>query len=91
MARLAAGPAPGLARQPADGGHRRRGLPEAAGETAEIVITVGVPGQNVGGALWNERRGVIAYTEPKAATDAQTAAGVLARIRDRLIEKGVSC
>lgn len=67
------------------------GSPEAAGETAEIVITVGVPGQNVGGALWNERRGVIAYTEPKAATDAQTAAGVLARIRDRLIEKGVSC
>ena len=52
---------------------------------------MGVPGQNVGGALWNERRGVIAYTEPKAATEAQTAAGVLARIRDRLIEKGVSC
>lgn len=67
------------------------GSPEAAGETAEIVITVGVPGQSVGGALWNERRGVIAYTEPKAATDAQTAASVLARIRDRLIEKGVSC
>jgi formylmethanofuran dehydrogenase subunit B len=67
------------------------GSPEAAGETAEIVITVGMPGQSVGGALWNERRGVIAYTEPKAATDAQTAAGVLARIRDRLIEKGVSC
>lgn len=67
------------------------GAPEAGGETAEIVITVGVPGASVGGALWNERRGVIAYTEAKAATDAQTAAGVLARIRDRLIEKGVSC
>ena len=67
------------------------GSQEAAGETAEVVITVGVPGQSVGGALWNERRGVIAYAEPKAAADAQTAADVLARIRDRLIEKGVSC
>ncbi|MER2252793.1 formyltransferase [Methylorubrum podarium] len=67
------------------------GSPEAAGETADIVITVGVPGQSVGGALWNERRGVIAYAEPRAQAETETAAGVLARIRDRLIEKGVSC
>lgn len=67
------------------------GSSEAAGETAEVVITVGVPGESVGGALWNQRRGVIAYAEAKAPAEAETAAGVLARIRDRLIEKGVSC
>lgn len=67
------------------------GSTEAAGETAEIVITVGVPGETVGGALWNQRRGVIAYADATAPSEAETAAGVLARIRDRLIEKGVSC
>lgn len=71
------------------------GSAEAAGETAEVVITVGVPGESVGGALWNQRRGVIAYADAqgsaKSPAEGQTAAGVLARIRDRLIEKGVSC
>ncbi|SFK56870.1 formyltransferase [Methylorubrum salsuginis] len=67
------------------------GSTEAAGETAEVVITVGVPGETVGGALWNQRRGVIAYAEATAPAEGQTAADVLARIRDRLIEKGVSC
>lgn len=67
------------------------GSTEATGETAEIVITVGVPGETVGGALWNQRRGVIAYADATAPSEAETAAGVLARIRDRLIEKGVSC
>ncbi|MBA9069414.1 formylmethanofuran dehydrogenase subunit B [Methylobacterium sp. RAS18] len=71
------------------------GSQEAAGETAEVVITVGVPGQSVGGALWNDRRGVIAYAEAsdpsKTPAETETAAGVLTRIRDRLIEKGVSC
>lgn len=67
------------------------GSTEAAGETAEVVITVGVPGETVGGALWNQRRGVIAYADAKAPAEAETAADVLARIRDRLIEKGVSC
>jgi formylmethanofuran dehydrogenase subunit B len=50
-----------------------------------------VPGETVGGALWNQRRGVIAYADATAPSEAETAAGVLARIRDRLIEKGVSC
>ncbi|WP_342148891.1 formyltransferase [Methylorubrum sp. SB2] len=67
------------------------GSTEAAGETAEVVITVGVPGESVGGALWNQRRGVIAYADATSPAEAETAAGVLARIRDRLIEKGVSC
>ena len=67
------------------------GSTEAAGETAEVVITVGVPGESVGGALWNQRRGVIAYADATAPAEAETAADVLARIRDRLIEKGVSC
>lgn len=67
------------------------GSAEAAGGTAEIVITVGVPGESVGGALWNQRRGVIAYADATALAEAETAAGVLARIRERLIEKGVSC
>ncbi|WP_232629419.1 formyltransferase [Methylobacterium sp. Leaf118] len=67
------------------------GSTEAAGETAEVVITVGVPGESVGGALWNQRRGVIAYVDAKVPTEAARAVDVLARIRDRLIEKGVSC
>ena len=67
------------------------GSAQATGETAEVVITVGVPGESVGGALWNQRRGVIAYADATAPAEAETAADVLARIRDRLIEKGVSC
>ena len=56
------------------------GSAEAAGDTAEIVIAVGVPGESAGGAVWNERRGVIAYVEGKGSPAADTATGVLGRI-----------
>lgn len=65
------------------------GSPEANGDAAEIVITVGVPGETVGGALWNERRGVISYVVGKGATSGgseTTAADILKRIRDSLSE-----
>lgn len=64
------------------------GSPEAAGDTAQIVITVGVPGQSAGGTVWNERRGVIGYAGPKGAESADRAADVLVRIQTRLKEKG---
>ena len=55
------------------------GSTEASGETAEVVITVGVPGETVGGALWNQRRGVIAYADAKNPAEAETAANLLDR------------
>ena len=68
------------------------GSPEATGEAAEIVIAVGVPGEGVGGALWNDRRAAITYTPPAGEPSALTAAGVLTAIHDRLMQKkGASC
>ncbi len=61
------------------------GSPEASGDTAEVVIGVGVPGDSVGGALWNTRRGVVSYVEGKSSAEV-TAADVLTRIRDHVIE-----
>ncbi|UMY16920.1 formyltransferase [Methylobacterium organophilum] len=63
------------------------GSPEAGPGTAEIVITVGVPGASTGGALWHERRGVVAFQEAASPAEAVTAADVLARIRASLLSK----
>ncbi len=63
------------------------GSPDATGDTAEIVITVGVPGETAGGAVWNAGRGVIGYVPPKGEATADRADDVLARIQKRLNEK----
>ena len=60
------------------------GSPEAAGETAEVVIAVGVPGEGVGGTLWHDRRGVVAYVEGAAPGGGAAAAAVLADIHAHL-------
>lgn len=68
------------------------GSPEAAGDVAEIVIAVGVPGESVGGALWHERRAAITYVPPAGQPAKLSAAAVLDAIRDRLMQqKGASC
>lgn len=68
------------------------GSPEAAGDAAEIVIAVGVPGETVGGALWNERRATVTYSPPAGPAAELGAAGVLAAIHDRLVQrKTASC
>lgn len=63
------------------------GGPDASADAAEIVIGVGVPGQSTGGAVWHDRRGVVAYVEATSAAAEATAADVLMRIRAGLIEK----
>ena len=72
------------------------GSPEATPDAAEIVFSVGVPGESLGGALWHERRGVVSYVEPKGdptrGPTGLSAADVLAGIRDRLTAtKAASC
>lgn len=67
------------------------GSPEARPDTAEIVITVGVPGISAGGAVWNERRGVIGYVAATGGTAAKTAASVIAGISEQIEKKGASC
>ncbi|GEP01477.1 formyltransferase [Methylobacterium haplocladii] len=64
---------------------------DARPDTAEIVITVGVPGSSAGGAVWNERRGVIGYVPASGNAVAATAAGVIAGISQKIAEKGASC
>lgn len=61
------------------------GSPEAAPETAEIVIAVGVPGAGAGGVLWNEGRAALTY-RPGTGTGL-SAADVLARIEHHLAGK----
>lgn len=68
------------------------GSPEATGDAAEIVIAVGVPGESAGGSLWNDRRATITYAPPTGQPAELTAAGVLAAIQDRLVQKkAASC
>lgn len=67
------------------------GSADARPETAEIVITVGVPGSSACGAVWNERRGVIGYVEATGKAVADTAASVIAGIAKKVEEKGASC
>ncbi|GLS42443.1 formyltransferase [Methylobacterium brachythecii] len=67
------------------------GSADARPETAEIVITVGVPGASAGGSVWNERRGVIGYVEATGHAVADTAAGVIAGITKNIEKKGASC
>lgn len=68
------------------------GSPDATGDAAEIVIAVGVPGETVGGALWNERRATITYVPPAGQPAGSTAASILAAIQERLVQmKGASC
>ncbi|MCJ2014118.1 formyltransferase [Methylobacterium sp. J-076] len=61
---------------------------EADPDAAEVVIAVGVPGRDVGGVLWNEARGALAYRPPQpgasAPADLPTAASVLGRLANRL-------
>ena len=63
------------------------GSTEAAGETAEVVITVGVPGESVGGTLWDERRAAITYVPASRQTAELSAAGILTAIHERLAQK----
>ncbi|GEP04850.1 formyltransferase [Methylobacterium oxalidis] len=64
------------------------GSPEAAAETAEIVIAVAVPGESADGVLWNEGRAALTYhAAASAGAGAPSAAEVLGRIRDRLTEQ----
>ena len=56
------------------------GSPEAAGGTAEVVIAVGIPGEGVGGTLWNDRRGVVAYVAGATPGGGTPAASVIADI-----------
>ncbi|GJE05613.1 MULTISPECIES: formyltransferase [Methylobacterium] len=59
----------------------------AAPDVAEIVIAVAVPGEGVGGTLWDEGRAAIAY-RPAAGTSAlPAAAGVIEAIRRGLASK----
>lgn len=60
------------------------GSPEAAGGTAEVVFAVGVPGEGVGGTLWNDRRGVVAYVEGATPGGGTAAASVIAGIHARI-------
>ncbi|GEP08648.1 formyltransferase [Methylobacterium gnaphalii] len=67
------------------------GSADARPETAEIVITVGVPGSSIGGSVWNERRGVIGYVPASGQATADTAADVIADIAKKIEQKGASC
>lgn len=68
------------------------GSADATGDAAEIVIAVGVPGESAGGALWDERRGAIAYTPASGQPAELTAAAVIEAIRNRInVEKAASC
>ncbi|GJE60296.1 formyltransferase [Methylobacterium trifolii] len=56
------------------------GAGSAGAEAAEIVIEVGVPGESLGGVLWNEGRAALTYRAATGPTDLPSAADVLARI-----------
>lgn len=60
---------------------------DARPETAEVVIAVGVPGESVGGVLWDDTRGVVGYRAPTGAAAALTAAGVIEAILSGLTAK----
>ncbi len=64
---------------------------DARPDTAEIVIAVGVPGASAGGAVWNDRRGVIGYVPASGSSAAATAASVIAEISKKIAQEGASC
>nr|WP_292511625.1 formyltransferase [Methylobacterium sp.] len=63
------------------------GSANATGDTAEIVIAVGVPGESTGGTLWNERRGTLTHSSAAGQPAALTAGAVLDAIRARITAK----
>ncbi|GJD97387.1 formyltransferase [Methylobacterium iners] len=60
------------------------GSADATADAAEIVIAVGVPGASAGGAIWDERRGAIAYIPASGHAAERDAAAVIEAIRDRI-------
>lgn len=69
------------------------GAGEAAPEAAEIVIETGVPGESLGGVLWNEGRAALTYRAPNAEVgDTLSAADVIGRIAASIASrKAASC
>ena len=63
------------------------GSPEASGDVADVVFAVGVPGESVGGTLWDERRAAITYVPASGPTAELSAAGILTAIHERLAQK----
>ncbi|RVU17826.1 formyltransferase [Methylobacterium oryzihabitans] len=68
-------------------------LGEAAGDEAEVVIRVAVPGRERGGALWHPGRAAIAWHPATAPAGAPDAEDILAGLRARLAptEHPASC
>jgi formylmethanofuran dehydrogenase subunit B len=68
---------------------------EGSAEIAEVVITVGVPGRDLGGVLWNEARAALTFRPAQggaAPADLPSAAAVLGRLTERLAGRsGSSC
>ena len=54
--------------------------------TAEVVISVGQPGRDHGGVLWNEQRAALTYWPATAPTDLPSAASVLGALTERLVQ-----
>lgn len=67
---------------------------EAKPDAAQVVIAVGVPGQDIGGVLWNETRGALTYWPPRlggpAPANLPSAASVLERLTKSLAPKSLA-
>lgn len=57
---------------------------EASPDAAEVVIAVGVPGQDVGGVMWNETRGALTYWPPRSGGSAPAGLPSAASVLERL-------
>lgn len=71
-------------------------LGEAGGDQGDVVIALAVPGETSDGALWDERRGVIAFRPAQRCDNRPTAAAVLgalaeAVLRAREVREAPSC
>ncbi|GAN47149.1 formyltransferase [Methylobacterium radiotolerans] len=54
-------------------------------KAAEVVISVGQPGRDHGGVLWNEQRAALTFWPASAPSDLPSAASVLGALRERLV------
>ncbi len=57
---------------------------QAEAKTAEVVISVGLPGRDHGGVLWNEQRAALTFWPASAPSDLPSAAAVLGALTRRL-------
>lgn len=57
---------------------------EGEAQAAEVVISVGQPGRDHGGVLWNEQRAALTFWPATAPSDLPSAASVLAALKERL-------